>query len=132
MTPIRLNDSLPKKKVAFEPLRPGKVGMYVCGPTPYTPAHIGHAYSAISFDTIRRALTFLGYDVTYVRNVTDIDDKIINRAKETGEDPLAMSKHFAAEYNRDMALFNVMAPTVEPTVTGHIPQIGRASCRERV
>jgi cysteinyl-tRNA synthetase len=112
-----------RAKVAFEPLTPGKVGMYVCGPTTYAPAHIGHAYSAIAFDTVRRSLEFLGWDVTYVRNVTDIDDKIIKRANETGQDPLAMSAHFAAEYNRDMARFNVKAPTIEPKVTTHIPQV---------
>jgi cysteinyl-tRNA synthetase len=120
---FRLYDSLHRAKVAFEPLQAGKVGMYVCGPTTYAPAHIGHAYSAIAFDTVRRALEFLGWDVTYVRNVTDIDDKIIKRAHETGEDPFAMSAHFADEYRRDMARFNVRLPTIEPTVTGHIPQI---------
>nr|HEX4315763.1 cysteine--tRNA ligase [Kofleriaceae bacterium] len=122
-TPVRLYDSFRRDKVPFEPLVPGKVGMYVCGPTTYTAAHIGHAYSAISFDTIRRSLLFLGYDVRYVRNVTDIDDKIINAANEAGRDAMAMSAHYAEEYNRDMALFHVMPPTVEPKVTGHIPQI---------
>src|SRR3569623_1695605 len=97
--------------------------MYVCGPTTYAPAHIGHAYSAIAFDTVRRALTFLGWDVTYVRNVTDIDDKIIKRAAETGQDPLAMSAHFAEEYRRDMARFNVMTPSIEPKVTTHIKEV---------
>ena len=123
MTPFRLYDSMQQAKVAFEPLLPGKVGMYVCGPTTYAPAHIGHAYSAIAFDTVRRCLEFLGWDVNYVRNITDIDDKIINRAHETGEDPFAMSARFAADYNRDMARFNVRAPSVEPKVTEHIPQI---------
>jgi len=122
VTPFRLHDSR-NGKVQFEPLVPGKVGMYVCGPTTYAPAHIGHAYSAIAFDTVRRALEFLGWDVTYVRNVTDIDDKIIKRAHETGEDPFKMSARFAADYNRDMAAFGVRAPTVEPKVTEHIPQI---------
>jgi cysteinyl-tRNA synthetase len=112
-----------RAKVGFEPLAPGKVGIYVCGPTTYAPAHIGHAYSAIAFDMVRRALTFLGWDVTYVRNVTDIDDKIIKRAHETGGDPLAMSAQFAADYNQDMARFNVQAPTIEPKVTTHIGQI---------
>jgi cysteinyl-tRNA synthetase len=112
-----------QQKVPFEPLVPGKVGMYVCGPTTYAPAHIGHAYSAIAFDTVRRCLEFLGWDVKYVRNVTDIDDKIIRRSNETGEDPFAMSARFAAEYNVDMARFNVRAPTLEPKVTGHIPEI---------
>jgi cysteinyl-tRNA synthetase len=112
-----------RDKVAFEPLEPGKVGMYVCGPTPYAPAHIGHAFSAISFDTIRRSLTFLGYDVRYVRNITDVEDKIINRANETGEDPMALAARFAADYNRDMGLFGVLAPDVEPKVSTHIAEI---------
>src|SRR5262245_46840203 len=103
-----------RQKVPFEPLTAGEVGMYVCGPTTYAPAHIGHAYSAISFDTVRRSLEFLGWRVKYVRNVTDIDDKIINEANKIGIDPFAMSARFAADYNRDMALFNVRAPDVEP------------------
>jgi cysteinyl-tRNA synthetase len=121
--PFRLYDSMRRQKVSFEPLVAGKVGMYVCGPTTYAPAHIGHAYSAIAFDTVRRSLEFLGWDVTYVRNVTDIDDKIINRANETKQDPFAMSAGFAADYNRDMARFNVSAPSIEPKVTGHIAEI---------
>ena len=112
-----------RQKVAFEPLVPGTVGMYVCGPTTYTAAHVGHAYSAIAFDTIRRSLRFLGFEVRYVRNVTDVDDKIIRRAAETGEDPMALSARFAAEYNRDMARFGVLPPTVEPKVSSHIPEI---------
>jgi cysteinyl-tRNA synthetase len=123
VTPFRLYDSLRRQKVAFEPLVAGQVGMYVCGPTTYAPAHIGHAYSAIAFDTVRRSLEFLGWRVKYVRNVTDIDDKIIKRANETGQDPLAMSAGFAAAYNRDMARFHVRGPDVEPKVTEHIPQI---------
>jgi cysteinyl-tRNA synthetase len=122
-TPFRLHDSLRRAKVAFEPLVPGKIGMYVCGPTTYAPAHIGHAFSAIAFDTIRRSLVFLGWDVTYVRNVTDVDDKIIKRANESGQDPLALSAKFTVDYNRDMARFFVMAPTVEPKVSGHIKEI---------
>src|SRR5215467_10786172 len=123
VTPFRLHDSMRRAKVDFEPLVPGQIGMYLCGPTTYAPAHIGHAYSAIAFDTVRRALEFLGWQVTYVRNVTDIDDKIIKRAAETGEEPLAMSAGFAADYNRDMARLNINAPTIEPKVTEHIPQI---------
>src|SRR5438270_6185308 len=97
--------------------------MYLCGPTTYAPAHIGHAYSAIAFDTIRRSMRFLGWTVRYVRNVTDIDDKVINRARELGEDALAMSARYTDDYNRDMARFNVIAPDVEPKVTGHIASI---------
>lgn len=102
---------------------PGKVGMYVCGPTPYAAAHIGHAYSAISFDTIRRSLRFLGYEVKLVRNVTDVEDKIINRANELGEDPMALAARFTADYNRDMACFAVLPPDVEPLVSTHIAEI---------
>ncbi len=123
MTPVRLYDSFRRDKVAFEPLEPGKVGMYVCGPTPYAPAHIGHAYSAISFDTIRRSLRFLGYDVRYVRNITDVEDKIIKRANELGEDPMALAERFAADYNRDMARFGVLPPDVQPKVSTHIAEI---------
>jgi len=89
--PIQLYDSMRRKTVPFEPLVPGKVGMYVCGPTPYAPAHIGHAYSAISFDLIRRSLTFLGFEVRYVRNITDVEDKIIKAANTVGEDPMALA-----------------------------------------
>ncbi len=121
--PVQLHDSLRREKVPFETLVPGKVSMYVCGPTPYAPAHIGHAYSAISFDTIRRSLKFLGYDVLYVRNVTDVEDKIIAAANKAGEDPLALAARFADAYNRDMARFNVMAPDIEPKVSTHIEQI---------
>jgi cysteinyl-tRNA synthetase len=121
--PVRLYDSFRREKVVFEPLEPGKVSMYVCGPTPYAPAHIGHAYSAISFDTIRRSLGFLGYQVRYVRNITDVEDKIIKRASETGEDPMALAGRFAADYNRDMARFGVLPPDVEPKVSTHIAEI---------
>ncbi len=120
---LRLYDSLRGQKVPFEPLEPGKVKMYLCGPTTYAPAHIGHAYSAIAFDTIRRSLKWLGYDVKFVRNVTDVDDKIIKRANELGEDPMALAARFAEDYNRDMARFGITAPDVEPKVSGHIDEI---------
>ncbi len=123
MTPLRLYDSMRRDKVPFEPLEPGKVGMYVCGPTPYAPAHIGHAYSAISFDTIRRSLMFLGYQVRYVRNITDVEDKIIKAANERNQEPMALAAHYADEYNRDMARFGVLAPDVEPRVSTHIGEI---------
>jgi cysteinyl-tRNA synthetase len=121
--PVRIYDSLRRQKVPFEPIVPGKVSMYVCGPTPYAPAHIGHAYSASCFDLIRRSLIFLGFDVTYVRNITDVDDKIINAAKAANEDPIERSRRFTDEYNRDMAMFSVMPPDLEPKVSTHIEQI---------
>ena len=112
-----------RQKVPFEPLVPGKIGMYLCGPTTYAPAHIGHAFSAIAFDTIRRSLTFLGWDVRFVRNVTDVDDKIIKSANERGVNPMELSARYAGEYNRDMARFFVLPPDVEPKVSGHIAPI---------
>jgi cysteinyl-tRNA synthetase len=121
--PVRLYDSFRREKVSFEPIEPGKVSLYVCGPTPYAAAHIGHAFSAVAFDTIRRSLRFLGYEVRYVRNVTDVEDKIINRANEIGEDPMALAARFAADYNRDMAAFGVLPPDIEPKVSTHIAQI---------
>src|SRR5215212_9372516 len=120
---IQIHDSLRRKRVELEPLVPGKVGLYVCGPTPYAPAHIGHAYSAIAFDTIRRGLAFLGYEVRYVRNITDVEDKIIKAANERGEDPMALAERYTAEYNRDMARFGVRPPDVEPKVSTHMPEI---------
>ena len=122
-TSLRLYDSLRQQKVPFEPLQPGKVGMYVCGPTPYAPAHIGHAYSAISFDTIRRGLEFLGFEVTYVRNVTDVEDKVITAAHKADQDPMVLAAQFTEAYNRDMRRFGVRAPTVEPLVSTHIQEI---------
>jgi cysteinyl-tRNA synthetase len=123
VTELRIYDSYRRDKIAFEPVDPGKVGMYVCGPTPYAAAHIGHAYSASCFDTIRRSLEFLGFEVRYVRNITDVDDKIINAARAHGEDPLARSRRFSDEYNREMAMFGVRAPTVEPRVSTSIAEI---------
>jgi cysteinyl-tRNA synthetase len=118
-----LYDSFQRQKVPFQPLEPGKVGMYVCGPTPYAPAHIGHAYSAIAFDTIRRSLRYLGYQVTFVRNITDVEDKIIREASKLGEDPMHLAARFSADYNRDMARFAVLAPDIEPLVSTHIAEI---------
>ena len=122
-TPVRLYDSLRRQKVPFEPLVPGEVGMYLCGPTPYAPAHIGHAYSAVCFDLLRRGLIFLGHRVKFVRNVTDVDDKIIKAAAEQGVEPLALSARFADAYNADMRLFGVLPPDVEPRVSTHIAEI---------
>jgi cysteinyl-tRNA synthetase len=112
-----------RQKAPFEPLVPGKVSLYVCGPTPYAPAHIGHAYSAIAFDTVRRSLEFLGFEVIHVRNVTDVEDKIFNASATTGERWDALAKRFTDDYNRDMALFNVKPPTVEPKVSETMPEI---------
>ena len=122
-TSVRLYDSLQQQKVGFTPIVPDRVGMYLCGPTPYAPAHIGHAYSAICFDLIRRALIFLGYQVKFVRNITDVEDKIFNASAAAGEDWLTWANRYADAYNADMRMFGVLPPDVEPRVSTHIDQI---------
>ena len=93
---LRLYNTLTRQTEDFETLEPGKVSMYVCGPTVYANAHIGHAMAAIVFDMVRRYLIFRGYQVSYATNFTDVDDKIIRRANETGQDPMQMANLFAA------------------------------------
>ena len=123
MTQLRIYDSLQREKIPFEPMVPGQVSMYLCGPTTYDSAHIGHAYSAICFDTIRRSLAWLGLKVTFVRNITDVEDKIFARAAQRGEPPLALASRYADEYNADMARFHVLPPDIEPRVSTHIEDI---------
>jgi cysteinyl-tRNA synthetase len=120
---LRIFDSFVRRKLDFEPVVPGQVGMYLCGPTVQNSPHIGHARTAISFDMVRRSLMWLGFKVRFVRNVTDIDDKIIVRAREHGEDTAAFASRYADEYNRAMQLVHVLPPDVEPRVTGHIKEI---------
>ena len=120
---VKLFDSRTRRKVDVEPLVPGKLGIYVCGPTPYAPAHIGHARSNIAFDVVRRYLVWRGFEVKFVRNVTDVEDKIIKAAHVTGEPPLVLAARFTAEYDKDMAAVGSQAPDVVPLVSEHIPEI---------
>lgn len=120
---IQLFNTMKRQKEVFKPLVPGKVSMYVCGVTSYDYSHIGHARVYVAFDVLFRYLKSVGYDVTYVRNFTDIDDKIIKRANELGEDPVALSRRFCEEFQVDMELLRCLSPNVEPRVTDHIPQI---------
>ncbi len=120
---IRIYNTLTDSKELFVPEAGNKVRIYVCGPTVYDSAHLGHARAAVSFDVIQRFLRKMGYDVTYVRNFTDVDDKIINRANELGVDPREIAQKYIEEYRQDMASLNVQRPDVEPKVTEHIPQI---------
>ncbi|MDO9263403.1 MAG: cysteine--tRNA ligase [Desulfosalsimonadaceae bacterium] len=122
---LTIYNSLNRSKEPFETIDPGKVKMYVCGPTVYDSCHIGHARSIIVFDVIFRYLTFAGYDVTYVRNFTDIDDKIINRAGELGMSPAALAEKYIQEFYVDMDALNVLRPTEEPRATEHIGNIIR-------
>ncbi len=116
-------NTLTKSKEPFRPLESGKVKMYVCGVTVYDYCHIGHARSAIVFDVIYRYLKHKGYDVIYVRNFTDIDDKIINRANEEGSDYNAISEKFIRAFYEDMDPLGVLRPTIEPRATQHIKEM---------
>ena len=102
-----------------------KSRMYVCGPTVYSDAHVGHAMAAIVFDMVRRYLTFRGYEVRYITNFTDVDDKIINRANETGQDPIAMANFYAGEYLRHLDDLNVLPADDYPRVSNEMPEIIR-------
>ncbi|MBW2663526.1 MAG: cysteine--tRNA ligase [Deltaproteobacteria bacterium] len=120
---LRIYNTLNRKKEIFKPVKQGKVGMYVCGPTVYDSCHIGHARSVITFDVISRYLKAKGYDVTHVRNFTDIDDKIINRANEMGIDTRVLTDKYIKEFYEDMDALNVKRATIEPRATDHIDQI---------
>jgi len=120
---LQVFNTLTKTKQQFEPLEPGKVRLYVCGVTAYDYCHIGHARSAIVFDVIYRYLRHLGYDVTYVRNFTDIDDKIIRRANEEGSDYRTVADKYIGAFSEDMAALDVLPPTIEPLATENISQM---------
>lgn len=120
---LRVYNTVTRKKEDFIPLEPGKVRLYVCGVTVYDYCHIGHARSAIVFDVIYRYLLHLGYQVTYVRNFTDIDDKIIRRANELGEDYRSVANKFIRAFHEDMDAIDVLRPSLEPLATDHIPQM---------
>jgi len=120
---IRLYNSLSDRKEELVTLRPGHVGLYVCGPTVYDMSHIGHARCYVAWDVVVRHLKWRGWGVTYVRNFTDVDDKIIRRAAERGVEPLALSRQYADEFLIDMAALGNQPPDVQPRVSEHMPQI---------
>jgi cysteinyl-tRNA synthetase len=120
---LRLYNTLTQKLEAFEPHEPGRVRMYVCGLTTYDLAHAGHARTYTSFDVLARHLRARGYEVTLVRNVTDVDDKILKRAKETGEDPLDLSSRMSDACDAQLRSIGVGDPTNEPRVSQHITGI---------
>ena len=110
-------DSVAKAKRTFEPQNPDRVTLYVCGPTVYDDAHLGHAKSALVFDLLRRVLVAEGYNVTYARNITDIDDKIIKKAQESGSDIKSITDTYTEAYHRDMAALGIERPDLEPKAT---------------
>lgn len=120
---LNLYNSLTRAKEAFTPITPGKIGMYVCGITVYDHCHLGHARSMVCFDVIVRFLRAKGYEVNYVRNITDIDDKIIARAQERGLPIDELTNHYIAAMNEDTKALNVLAPDREPRATQHIGSI---------
>ncbi len=113
-------DSVKKTKLEFKPLIEGKVSLYVCGPTVYDDAHLGHAKSALAFDLLRRVLEADGYEVTYARNITDIDDKIINKARELGVTTHEIAVRYTDAYHQDMNAIGIRPPTLEPKATESI------------
>jgi cysteinyl-tRNA synthetase len=123
MMSIQVHDTLAGKKRELVPLVPGKLGVYVCGPTVYDMPHLGHARAYVVWDVITRHLRARGFEVKHVRNFTDVDDKIIARARERGEDPIAMAARFADAFDRDMDALGVLRPDVAPRVSAHIPEI---------
>ena len=130
MQELKLYNSLNRKKELFKPVIEGRVGMYVCGPTVYGDAHLGHARPGITFDIVFRYLQHLGYKTRYVRNITDVghlvndadagEDKIAKKARLEELEPMEVVAHYTRNYHRDMDLLNTLPPSIEPTATGHI------------
>mgnify|MGYP001575759118 FL=1 len=125
---LKIYDSVSKQKEEFKPLETGRVKMYVCGPTVYDEPHIGHLRSAYVFDVMRRYFKYSGYEVTFVRNVTDVDDKIIEKARQTNQENLlaevknVTEKYFRA-YKKDLVALGIQEPSSEPRATDHIPEM---------
>ncbi|HYD67423.1 cysteine--tRNA ligase [Azospirillum sp.] len=121
--PLDLYNTLTRRKERFEPQTPDSVGMYVCGPTVYDTAHIGNARPVVVFDVLYRLLKRLYAQVTYVRNITDVDDKIIDRSRDSGEPIEALTERTTRLYHEDMGALNALRPDIEPRATHHIAQM---------
>ena len=120
---IKVYNTLTRTKSEFETIEEGKVRMYVCGPTVYDSAHVGHAMSALVFDVIRRYLVYKGYAVQYVMNFTDVDDKIIDRAKRSGVEPIELAEKYIEEFKKNLQDLNIMPATEHPRATDEIDAI---------
>jgi cysteinyl-tRNA synthetase len=120
---LQIHNSLTRRKETFQPIEPGKVRMYVCGMTVYDYCHLGHARVMVVFDVVYRYLRALGYEVTYVRNITDIDDKIIRRAAEAGEPMAALTERFISAMHEDSEALGILPPSDEPRATAHMDEI---------
>jgi cysteinyl-tRNA synthetase len=122
---VRLYDTLTRRVRPFEPIEPGRVRLYVCGPTVYAPAHVGHAMSSIVFDVIRRWLEHRGFEVLHVMNYTDVEDKILERARREGKDPMALAQGHLQDYRRHLRELNVLPPKMEPRASQEMDTIIR-------
>ena len=130
MSDFIIYNTLSRSKEIFKPLNPGHVGMYVCGPTVYGEAHLGHSRPAITFDVLFRYLNHLGYKVRYIRNITDVghlvndadegEDKIAKKAKVEELEPMEIVQLYTNSYRQNMAQLNVLPPSIEPSASGHI------------
>ncbi len=120
---LRLHDTAQGAVVPFEPATPGRVSMYVCGPTVYGPAHLGHGRFSLVFDVLRRYLEWSGFEVTYVSNITDIDDNIIEKGRSAGQDPAEVAVEFEGEWWTDMDAIGVKRPTHVPHATAYVEQM---------
>ncbi|WGE69733.1 cysteine--tRNA ligase [Actinobacillus equuli subsp. haemolyticus] len=120
---LKIYNTLKREKEEFKPINPNQVGMYVCGVTVYDLCHFGHGRTFVSFDVIARYLRYLGYNLRYVRNITDVDDKIIKRALENNETCDQLVDRMIAEMHKDFDDLNILRPDVEPRATKHIPEI---------
>src|ERR1700722_12809343 len=118
---IRIFNSMSRMKEDLQPLQPGRIGMYLCGDTVFDLCHMGHARSKIAFDVVRRYLMFSGFVVTFVRNITDIDDKIIKRAAERAENIDTFTERYIAFMHRDYDALGILRPDHEPRATTHVP-----------
>jgi cysteinyl-tRNA synthetase len=121
--PLRIYNTLTRQKEEFQPVEAGKVRMYVCGPTVYKPSHIGHMVGPVIFDTVKRFLTYLGYQVTWVVNITDVDDKLIARARELGTTVQELAERMTADYVDCLKKLNVTGIDHMPRATEHIPEM---------
>jgi L-cysteine:1D-myo-inositol 2-amino-2-deoxy-alpha-D-glucopyranoside ligase len=120
---LLLHDARRAGLYPFEPIGTGPVGLYVCGVTPYDTGHLGHAFTYVSFDVLHRYLVYLGHEVVYVQNLTDVDDDMLGKARETGEDYLALGNRHVTTFLAEMAALNWLPPDHYPRATEHIPQM---------
>src|SRR5947199_3337348 len=120
---LRVYSTLTRTKEEFKPVQPGKVGMYVCGPTVYKPAHVGHMVGPVIFDAVKRYLTYLGYQVTWIVNITDVDDKLIVRARQLGTTVKELAHKMTADYLDCLKKLNVTGIDKMPKATEHIHEM---------